>query len=222
MALFSGVSTKVRRKPSSGNTRRLRSPSCAWCRMCMSLPKNTIPSCRSINGCTVVLSEGVHRPPHAHDKEKTWESVVKAQRAMAEKAGLVTIYDHIKDGPNVKRSGLKAIETPENTMRLLSLTELIPGATNKVDQKFMRKLLAHTVNGDFDAIMGKLDGMDWLQGDRDKALAESLAAELQNHGPEKSIGILYGRGHMEPLHKWLVTKGFRVTKELWVTAFTIE
>ncbi|MDR2980782.1 MAG: TraB/GumN family protein [Puniceicoccales bacterium] len=59
--------------------------------------------------------------------------------------------------------------------------------------------------------------------DRNKAVMDMLAEELDQPDPPASIGVFYGAAHLSGMEKILVQKmGYQFTKNQWITAYTIH
>jgi len=106
---------------------------------------------------------------------------------------------------------------------LLGLIERVPGAAAR-GKLMMIEMLAHA---DDDLMAAGMEGgeemITVIIDERNQVVIDDLAQELAKDATPKSVGIVYGAGHMPDLVERLEDQlGYKLAKTRWVTAITLD
>jgi len=92
----------------------------------------------------------------------------------------------------------------------------------------MLKMMMVDMLANADEMMGSLPGnmgamMDVIIKDRNQVVMDDLAAVIKNEPNIKTIGIIYGAGHLPDMEERLASQlGYHQTGEQWFTAITVD
>ena len=113
-----------------------------------------------------------------------------------------------------------AMKAAENTnMKQQPSTMALMQAVMTGDSKKAKVLLVDALAGG-DEAMGGIVAPTVVISDRNAKALEILDAQIAKG--HKNLGIFYGAAHFPDLEKSLLEKGFKKTKQEWLTAWTVE
>ncbi len=113
-----------------------------------------------------------------------------------------------------------AMEAAKNTdMKTQPSTMALMQAVMVGDSKKAKLLLVDALAGG-DEAMGGLVAPTVVISDRNEKALKVLDAQIAKG--DKNLGIFYGAAHFPAMEKTLLEKGYRKTKQEWLTAWTVE